>query len=51
MEEGGAPNQVAAYGMGEGAPVATNNSTAGRQLNRRVEIAISNPGSQTTGAL
>jgi outer membrane protein OmpA-like peptidoglycan-associated protein len=30
-------------GAGEGAPVASNESAAGRQQNRRVEVIISNP--------
>jgi outer membrane protein OmpA-like peptidoglycan-associated protein len=37
-------SRVRASGMGEAAPVATNDTSAGRQQNRRVEIVISNPG-------
>ena len=32
--------RVAAIGFGEGYPVADNDSTRGRQLNRRVEILL-----------
>ncbi|MDQ1309437.1 MAG: hypothetical protein QG601_706 [Pseudomonadota bacterium] len=35
--------RVTAMGAGEGAPVASNESAAGRQQNRRVEVIISNP--------
>jgi flagellar motor protein MotB len=30
-------------GKGEGVPVASNDNSAGRQQNRRVEIIVSNP--------
>jgi outer membrane protein OmpA-like peptidoglycan-associated protein len=36
-------SRVKSTGMGEDMPVATNNTEAGRQQNRRVEIIISNP--------
>jgi len=35
--------RVIAQGLGETQPVATNESTAGRELNRRVEITITKP--------
>jgi outer membrane protein OmpA-like peptidoglycan-associated protein len=35
--------RLSASGGGEGDPVASNDSAAGRQLNRRVEVVISNP--------
>jgi len=35
--------RLSASGLGESAPVADNESATGRQLNRRVEIIISNP--------
>jgi outer membrane protein OmpA-like peptidoglycan-associated protein len=37
-------SRVVATGLGESAPVASNNNEAGRQQNRRVEIIISNSG-------
>lgn len=41
MEDGGvAPRRVSTEGRGEMQPRATNNTEAGRQLNRRVEILI-----------
>ena len=50
IEAGVAPSQVSAFGMGDSAPVATNSDPGGRQLNRRVELAISNSGSnQSSG--
>lgn len=35
------PDRIRAIGRGESAPVATNRTAAGRQLNRRVEVVIS----------
>jgi outer membrane protein OmpA-like peptidoglycan-associated protein len=35
--------RVTTMGAGEGTPVAGNDSEAGRQQNRRVEVIISNP--------
>jgi outer membrane protein OmpA-like peptidoglycan-associated protein len=35
-----ARTRLAASGKGESEPVATNDTDAGRQLNRRVEVAI-----------
>jgi outer membrane protein OmpA-like peptidoglycan-associated protein len=32
---------VVSAGLGEGTPVATNDTTAGRQQNRRVELVVS----------
>lgn len=37
------PRRVSALGKGESEPVAANNSAAGRQSNRRVEVIIANP--------
>ncbi|HEX6570371.1 MAG TPA: OmpA family protein [Steroidobacteraceae bacterium] len=37
------PSRVTTQGMGESAPVASNESAGGRQQNRRVEIIVSNP--------
>lgn len=44
VREGVAPDHVIARGMGAGAPVASNDTAAGRQLNRRVQAAISGSG-------
>jgi flagellar motor protein MotB len=38
------PGRLAASGKGEGSPVAGNDTAAGRQLNRRVEVIIDNTG-------
>jgi outer membrane protein OmpA-like peptidoglycan-associated protein len=40
-EQGMASGAVTAKGMGEGSPVASNDSSSGRQQNRRVEIVVS----------
>ena len=40
--QGVSSNRMQVIGKGEGLPVATNDSSSGRQLNRRVEIIISN---------
>jgi outer membrane protein OmpA-like peptidoglycan-associated protein len=39
-------NRISVRGYGEAFPVATNDTTAGRQLNRRVEVVISRDGNQ-----
>lgn len=44
LNQGVAANRITAYGKGEGSPVASNDDSAGRQMNRRVEIIIANPG-------
>ena len=41
VNEGVAPNRITTQGMGEARPIASNDSAAGRQQNRRVEILIS----------
>jgi outer membrane protein OmpA-like peptidoglycan-associated protein len=41
IEENVAPNRLRATGMGEAYPVASNETSAGRQQNRRVEIIVS----------
>jgi outer membrane protein OmpA-like peptidoglycan-associated protein len=38
-----APERITTRGMGESLPVATNETQAGRQQNRRVEVVIQNP--------
>jgi outer membrane protein OmpA-like peptidoglycan-associated protein len=56
VQEGVTTNSVSARGFGNTLPVASNDSSAGRQQNRRVELlvsgdAIGNPGNVTTGSL
>jgi len=43
VAKGIASERIVAVGKGEAAPVAGNDTSAGRQQNRRVEIVISNP--------
>lgn len=42
IDRGVAPQRIATRGYGESYPVADNSSASGRQLNRRVEIIVSN---------
>lgn len=42
MTQGIAAHRLAASGLGEGTPAASNDSAGGRQQNRRVEVIISN---------
>jgi outer membrane protein OmpA-like peptidoglycan-associated protein len=42
IEQGVAANRITAIGKGETSPVASNDTSSGRQLNRRVEIVIAN---------
>ncbi len=56
VQEGVATGSVSAKGFGNSLPVASNDSSAGRQQNRRVELlvsgdAIGNPVNATTGNL
>jgi outer membrane protein OmpA-like peptidoglycan-associated protein len=56
VNQGVATNSVSAMGFGNTLPVATNDNSAGRQQNRRVELlvsgeAIGNPVNATTGSL
>ena len=56
VKEGVGANSVSAKGFGNTAPVATNDNSAGRQQNRRVELlvsgdAIGNQANPTTGQL
>ncbi|EDZ67245.1 OmpA family protein [Nitrosococcus oceani AFC27] len=46
VNNGIAPDRIVAHGYGQGYPVAPNNTTAGRQKNRRVEIVILGAGKQ-----
>jgi outer membrane protein OmpA-like peptidoglycan-associated protein len=41
VDEGIAPDRIRTRGLGESYPVASNDTTAGRQLNRRVEVVVS----------
>jgi len=41
LQRGVGAERVAAFGYGEAFPVATNDTAAGRRLNRRVEIILS----------
>ena len=55
VESGVATNSVTARGFGDTLPVASNNNSAGRQQNRRVELvvsgeAIGNPANTTIGS-
>jgi len=49
LQEGVAPDRVIARGMGESEPVASNKTEAGRQLNRRIQVAISGPSTAAAG--
>jgi outer membrane protein OmpA-like peptidoglycan-associated protein len=56
VQEGVVANSVSATGFGNSAPVASNDNSAGRQENRRVELvvsgeAIGSPVNATTGSL
>lgn len=42
LSQGVAANRITAVGKGESIPVASNDSSSGRQMNRRVEIVIAN---------
>jgi outer membrane protein OmpA-like peptidoglycan-associated protein len=43
LQNGIPPEQIRVRGFGESAPVTSNETAAGRQQNRRVEIVIANP--------
>jgi outer membrane protein OmpA-like peptidoglycan-associated protein len=49
VEEGVSSNGVTAVGFGNSSPVTSNDTSAGRQENRRVELVVS--GDTTTGSL
>lgn len=44
------PGRVVAQGFGETAPIASNDSPQGRQINRRVDVVVSGQGLQTPQA-
>jgi outer membrane protein OmpA-like peptidoglycan-associated protein len=49
VEQGITPETISAMGFGESRPVATNDTAAGRQQNRRVELVVSGEPIGTTG--
>ncbi|HSC69405.1 MAG TPA: OmpA family protein [Cellvibrio sp.] len=49
LNQGIAANRITAYGKGESSPVASNDSSSGRQMNRRVEVIIAVPGQVNLG--
>ena len=46
IQQGIANNRIEVIGFGEAMPIATNDTEAGRQMNRRVEIKIAPPAQQ-----
>lgn len=48
IEQGVGPLRLLALGKGDSAPVAGNDSAAGREQNHRVEVIISNPPDAST---
>jgi len=50
VEQGLAPNSIGTAGFGETMPVASNDTAAGRQQNRRVELIVSGESIGTTTA-
>lgn len=48
VDQGIPPERITSKGYGEAYSVADNNTSAGRQMNRRVEIVISDAGKQVT---
>lgn len=49
LNQGVASNRITAFGKGESSPVASNDSSSGRQMNRRVEVIIATPGEASAG--
>jgi outer membrane protein OmpA-like peptidoglycan-associated protein len=49
LNQGVASNRITAFGKGESSPVASNDSSSGRQMNRRVEVIIATPGQTSAG--
>lgn len=49
LNQGVAANRITAVGKGESSPVASNDSSSGRQMNRRVEVIIATPGQVSSG--
>jgi outer membrane protein OmpA-like peptidoglycan-associated protein len=50
IAQGVNPSSVEAHGFGESNPVASNDNASGRQLNRRVEVAVSGPNPAASSA-
>jgi len=50
VEQGVQPDTITAHGFGKDKPVATNDTAAGRQLNRRVEIVVAGSSIAENGA-
>jgi outer membrane protein OmpA-like peptidoglycan-associated protein len=50
VSQGVAPDTITAHGFGKEQPVATNDTAAGRQLNRRVEIVVAGASIASNGA-
>ncbi|MFZ0257434.1 MAG: OmpA family protein [Gammaproteobacteria bacterium] len=48
IRQGVNPNRITATGYGEAYPVASNNTAAGRQQNRRVEVIVLNAGEKAS---
>jgi outer membrane protein OmpA-like peptidoglycan-associated protein len=51
LERGVAPERIVSRGYGKAFPVASNDTQAGRQLNRRVDVVILNPGENPASRL
>lgn len=49
LSQGVTANRITAFGKGESSPVASNDSSSGRQMNRRVEVIIATPGQVSSG--
>lgn len=43
LSQGIASSRLTTFGKGESSPIASNDTSSGRQLNRRVEVIIANP--------
>jgi outer membrane protein OmpA-like peptidoglycan-associated protein len=50
VAQGVQPDTISAHGFGKDKPVATNDTAAGRQLNRRVEIVVAGSSIASNGA-
>jgi outer membrane protein OmpA-like peptidoglycan-associated protein len=51
VQQGVKPESIEAHGVGMSEPVASNSTSAGRQMNRRVDLVVSGESIGTTGAL